>query len=261
MNSVTEWWPGGERVMNVTVAGPVGGCSYDGAMIRRGHVSHLQVGGVRAEVTYKDVKNLRLRVVPPDGTVKISVPWGISQETVEEFVRSRAEWLAKARQQVRAANPVQGPLVDGGRARLWGRWHEIRIEPGKRAGGRVEDGRIVLAGPDEAARARGLENLYRRELREAVEELFEEWEPRVGERHAVLKLRRMTSRWGTCNVRTASITINTALAQWPRWAVEYVVVHELMHLVEPGHGPRFVAGMDGLLPDWRQRRRALRGAP
>lgn len=228
---------------------------------RRSQTSLLQVGSVRAEVTYKHIKNLRLRVVPPDGVVKVSVPFGVPQRTVEEFVRGHEAWLAKAREQVRTANPPKEPLRNGGRARLWGRWHEVRVEEGARAGARLDGGLIVVRGPDEEAHRRGLENLYRRELQAAVPALFEQYEPLVGRRHSSLKLRRMTSRWGTCNTRTAAITLNTALAEHPPEALEYVVVHELAHLIERGHGPRFHAAMDALLPDWRQRRTALRVKP
>lgn len=228
---------------------------------QRNHTSLLQVGSVRAEVTYKHIKNLRLRVVPPDGEVKISVPWGVPEETVMEFVRSHEAWLAQARERIRRACPPKEVLADGGRTRLWGRWREVRVEEGARAWARLKGDQIVLSGPDEEAHRRGLENLYRRELADAVPVLFAEWEPRVGHRHQKLRLRRMTSRWGSCNVRTASITLNTALAEYPPEALEYVVVHELMHLVERSHGPRFVAGMDRLLPDWRARRQALRGQP
>lgn len=228
---------------------------------RRTHTSLLQVGSVRAEVTYKQVKSLRLRVVPPDGAVKVSVPHGVPEHTVEEFVRSHEQWLARAREQVRLANPPREPLRNGGRARLWGRWYEVRVEDASRAGARMDDDVLVLSGPDEDAHRRGLENLYRRELQAALPALFNRYEPMIGRAHQQVKLRRMTSRWGTCNHRTAAITLNTALAEHPPSALEYVVVHELAHLVERGHGPRFQALMDGLLPDWRQRRKALRGQP
>ena len=228
---------------------------------RRTQTSLLQVGSVRAEVTYKQVKNLRLRVVPPDGVVKVSVPFGVPEAQVEEFVRSHEQWLAKAREQVRLANPLREPLHNGGRARLWGRWLEVRVEDATRAGARLDGDVVVVSGPDEAAHRRGLENLYRREMQAALPALFSRYEPLVGRRHEQLKLRRMTSRWGTCNNRTASITLNTALAEHPPEALEYVVVHELAHLIERGHGQRFHALMDRLLPQWRQRRKALRGQP
>lgn len=216
---------------------------------------------MRAEVTYKHVKNLRMRVVPPDGAVRVSVPFGVPQHTVEEFILSHQEWLEKARRQVIAAHPPQEPLTDGARVRLWGRWLEVTVVPGGTPDAWVDDGQVCVTGTTQESRIQGLEKLYRRELLEVLPSMFEEWEPLVGRSHQRLRLRKMTSRWGSCNTRTASITLNTALAKHPISALEYVLVHELMHLVEPGHGPRFRAGMDRLLPDWRDRRRALRGAP
>ncbi|MDO5677887.1 MAG: SprT family zinc-dependent metalloprotease [Propionibacteriaceae bacterium] len=225
---------------------------------RRTHTSHLQIGGVRAEVTYKDVKNLRLRVLPPDGRVKVSVPFGVPESTVKEFLSSREGWLRQVRADMLRAHPPKEALGNGSRVRLWGEWLAVRVVDAPRAGARLADGVLTLSGPDVAAWERGLENLYRRELQAALPELFARYEPLVGRQHTSLKLRRMTSRWGTCNHRTGSITLNTALAEHPPSALEYVVVHELMHLIVRGHGPQFYAGMDQLLPDWKHRRRALR---
>lgn len=225
---------------------------------RRPNAALLQVEGVRAEVTYKDVKNLRMRVVPPDGTVKISVPYGVSKATVEEFVRNHRQWLAKAREQVRRAHPPQDALTHGARVRLWGRWHEVRVTPGDRPAARLEDGVIYLSGAGEEVRHAALEELYRQEIRGVLPELLALWEPRVGREHGALRLRRMKSRWGSCNTRTGSITVNTALAEHPPSALEYVLVHELVHLIERGHGPGFYAEMAALLPDWKKRRAALR---
>lgn len=225
---------------------------------RRNQISHLSIGDVRAEVTYKHIKNLRLRVVPPDGEVKVSVPFGVPEATVVEFLRSREAWLLKAREEVTRAHPPAELLADGSRIRLWGEWRDVRVSAASRAGARLEGDVVALSGPDQAAWERALENLYRRELLAALPELFARYEPLVGREHASVKLRRMTSRWGTCNHRTAAITINTALAERPPWALEYVVVHELMHLIVRGHGPAFYAGMDRLLADWKRRRRALR---
>lgn len=233
-----------------------------GAMTRsRQETSHLQVGGVRAEITYKHIKSLRMRVVPPDGAVRVSVPFGVPQHTVEEFIRSHHGWLDKARRKVIAAHPPQQDLTDGAQVPLWGTLLDVEVSPAARPDARVEDGRLIVAGGTEELRRQGVEQLYRRELMGVLPEMLAYWEPRVGRRHEVLKLRKMTSRWGSCNTRTASITLNTALAKYPRSALEYVVVHELMHLIERGHGPRFRAGMDKLMPDWQQRREALRGSP
>lgn len=232
---------------------------YDVPMTRRrSTTSHLDVGGTRAEVTYKQVRHLRLRVLPT-GDVKVSVPYGVPESAVRDFLRSRSAWVAQAREQMLRAHPPEEPLRDGARVLLWGAWVEVRVQVAQRAGARMADGKLTLLGPDEAARRRGLESLYRRELHGALPALFTAWEPLVGRRHKSLRIRRMTSRWGTCNQRTAAITLNTSLAQHHPSALEYVLVHELVHLMVRGHGPEFYAAMDRLLPDWKQRRAALRG--
>ncbi|NHB83830.1 M48 family metallopeptidase [Tessaracoccus sp. HDW20] len=90
--------------------------------------------------------------------------------------------------------------------------------------------------------------------------LFGVWQGRIGREASLVRLRRMTTRWGTCNTRTGAITLNVALAEYRPEMLEYVVVHELVHLWERGHGPAFTARMDAHLPDWRSRKAALRGA-
>lgn len=227
---------------------------------RTARTAQLHVGSVRAEVTYKDIKSLRLRVVPPDGAVKVSVPHGVPHRKVVQFLQAHEQWVAVNREQVIRANPQPEPSLSGGRARLWGHWYELRLEQAARANASVVGSTLVLSGPDEAAQGRGLENLYRRELRAAVVPLFAHYEPLVGREHESLRLRRMTSLWGSCNNRTGAITLNTALAERPPQALEYVVLHELAHLIERGHGPPFQAIMDALMPDWRARRKALRWA-
>ncbi|MHA6512086.1 M48 family metallopeptidase [Tessaracoccus sp. Z1128] len=219
----------------------------------------LRVAGIEAEVTYKAIRNLRVRVLPPDGRVAVSVPVGVPESAVREFVAGHSEWIAVAQTRVRMATPPREPLVDGGRARLWGLWYELRTEAAARASAVVEGRTIVLSGPDEDGLRRALEALYRRQLDVALPALRARWEPRVGRRAGSIRLRRMTTRWGTCNTTTAAVTFNIALAEHHPSALEYVLVHELVHLHERGHGPRFVSWMDSLLPDWRERRKSLRG--
>ena len=190
----------------------------------------------------------------------VSAPVGVSEEAVEDFVR--------AAQRVDRRRAGTGQDGRAGR-RAAGRW---RTGPGLGAGGtscgpcpgsqpgpRLRRTAVLLGGSDEEARRRGLEGLYRRELEAALPGLRAEWEPRVGRSPSLIRLRRMTTRWGTCNTRSAAITLNVALAEHPPSALEYVLVHELVHLHERGHGPGFVAWMDRLIPDWRVRRRSLHG--
>ena len=225
---------------------------------KRPHSYQITHAGNAIEVTYKDVKYLRLRVLPPEGRVAVSVPFYVPEEMVREFVEARTPWIHTAQQQVRMAQPVVEPLVDGGRARLWGRWHELRVIDADRAAAHLDGDTIVLEGRDTQSLARALEQLYRAELAAVIPALFEEWEPRIVKKASVVKLRRMTSRWGSCNTRTAAITLNVALAEHRPDLLEYVVVHELVHLWHRDHGAGFYALMDLRLPDWRSRRTALR---
>lgn len=108
---------------------------------------------------------------------------------------------------------------------------------------------------------RALEALYRRELGREAPRMLARWQPVVGREAGSLKLRRMKTRWGTCNVRTKAVTLNLALAERDPSLLEYVVVHELTHLHVPDHGPRFEGRMDDYLPDWRHRRATINARP
>lgn len=164
-------------------------------------------------VTRKRIRTLRLTVAPPDGQVRVSAPWHVSDRAIAEFVASKAAWIE--RHQARLAR------------------QPAPLEPGPEA------------------------NRLRRELRRAVPPLLEEWAPRLGVEVPEFGIRRMRTRWGTCNTQARRITLNLELARREPELLEYVVVHELAHLLERGHNARFYAIMDGALPEWRLLRRAL----
>lgn len=232
-------------------------------MARRAQVKNrIEHRGTMVDVTWKDIRSLRLRVLPPDGRLAVSAPHHVPLETVRQFLDANREWTARHSQRVRMNAPVVLPLVDGGRVKVWGWWQELRVSPSGRAVGRLgEDGVVHLAGPDDESLRRALDGVYRAELQEAVPRLLGAWEPRIGRTASRITLRRMTTRWGSCNTRTGAITLNLALAEHPVEALESVLVHELVHLWERGHGPRFQRLMDEVLPDWRERRAALNERP
>lgn len=224
---------------------------------------YLQMDGFEALVTYKAMKRLRVRIRPPEGAVTVSAPFDTPERVIEDFLRDNHQWILQTQSAVRLRSPRPERLATGGRVRLWGTWREVVLQESSRASARTVGDRIHIrcpAGDDEAAR-RAMEALYRREMGPALDQLREKWEPRVGRRAAGTRLRRMTSRWGSCNTVTAVITFNTALARFEPAALEFVVVHELVHLLERGHGPAFKAHMSALLPDWSARRQLLREGP
>ena len=166
--------------------------------------------------TRKNVKNLRIRVVAPDGHIEASVPMTMSLDEVCAFVRRKADWARK--QQQRLARSPQ-----------------------------------VMA--EQASKAE--QEQWRALVSALVPVLVEAWEPIIGVKAGKLAYRNMKSRWGSCQPAPGRICINTRLALYPPECLEYVVVHELCHLREGGHGPQFHALMDAYLPDWRTRRAKL----
>jgi len=175
------------------------------------------IGEFEVWLTLKPIKNLHLRVKPPDGRVEVSAPLRMPLRMIEGFVREKWDWIA-AQQRAIAASP------------------------------RAE---AAQASPEEVAQWKAV-------VAACVPPLIQAWEPVLGVKAGKIAYRNMTSRWGSCQPSTGRICINVRLALYPPECLEYVVVHELCHLRERGHGPRFRALMDAYLPDWRQRRDKLR---
>lgn len=165
----------------------------------------------------KRIKNINLRVKPPDGRIEVSVPLRVDTSFVRAFVREKRDWIRKQQERI-AASP---------------------------------QGRAAAASPDEVAQ-------WREVVQAFVPPLIAKWEPIMGVKAGKIAYRNMTSRWGSCQPSTGRICINVRLALYPPECLEYVVVHELCHLLERGHGPRFHALMDAFLPDWKAIRAKLR---
>ena len=208
------------------------------------------VGKVPVEVEKRDVKNITIRV-RRDGTVHASVPRRMSDEAAEEFLQSRRSWV-----EAHAGVSADGCESIPETLRVWGEELPLVVLPStaRKAKAVLKDGRVVVAvsegcGRDEIVAA--LRAMLASEVKQALHTVAKECEPRVGARASAWRIRHMTSRWGSCNTKTRAITINSALAQFPRECLEEVVTHELCHLFERGHNARFYGLMDKALPAWR----------
>lgn len=225
-------------------------------MQQRRRTTILHVDGLAIELTRGRQKTARLGL-RPDGTIRLSAPDPMPERVLVEFVRQHRAWILSAREQQARRQAPREHLGNGGRLLLWGRWHEVARHESSRASANLEEGRVIVAASDDEAAARAVGRLRRRELERAVAEVTPGLEARVGQHPAGYRYRAMTSRWGVCNTATRIITLNTWLVQRPAAELEYVLVHELAHLIEPGHGPAFRAVVGRVLPDWQARRRAL----
>ena len=222
---------------------------------------------VAVAVTRKRVRNLNLRV-HADGTVVLSIPLRTGAATAQDFLDRRADWIAKRlAARVRAAETPLIPLsgLDAGTLPLWGALVDAAaaLELDSASGPTVlkpqSARRDVGASPSQADTARfaalppdelqaRIDSLYRREIEHALPEVAARAEETMGVRAARWSVRRMKTRWGSCTPSTAVIRINTALAAYPPPCLEFVVVHELVHLMEPSHNQRFHMLLDIYCP-------------
>lgn len=216
------------------------------------------------QVERKRIKNMYIRVLPPDGTVKVTAPKQVSDRAIEEFVRSRREWILTARKKL-LNQPLHKTYAyeNGEKHLLWGQEYvlEIVYTKGKPCA-TVQGGQLLLeipAGGDRVLRQKLVEDLYRRQLKARVPLLMEKYAEIVGKRPDSWGVKNMKTRWGTCNVTDKRIWLNLQLAKFPLECLEYVIVHELVHFYVAGHNAEFYAYMDQFYPGWKEIRKKLKG--
>ena len=218
----------------------------------------VTLDGIEIAVTAKPVKHLRL-VVHLDGRVRASVPRRTTRAQTEVFLRQRLGWVH--RQQAKLASRASAqPLRDGGQLPLWGEQCDVRLTRG-RGGARptaVNRVTISVADPTDAESVnQAVTALYRRELAALLPDFVEHWSVVLGRSPSRVTIRTMRTRWGSCTTNTGAIRLNPELAAHHPKCLNYVVLHEMAHLFEPGHGPGFQAIMDAHLPTWRAIRAEL----
>ena len=223
----------------------------------------ISIEDIAGEVTFKAIKNLYLRVVPPIGEIRISAPSGTSMQTIRQFVLSRRQWILRNRQNLVQDSPESSiRCKEGERLTLWGKEYLLRIK--ERAGERgVEldgDHLTLLAPPGapETHKKQILEIWRKDQLSQEIKSLLSFWEPRMELKVASVSLRRMKTRWGSCTPSARKIRLNTALASIPRELLEYVLVHEMAHMRQPNHSLLFWSLVGEHLPDWKSSRKRLK---
>jgi len=226
----------------------------------------LQIGNLEVNLQRKAIKNLHISVMPPDGHIRVAAPQAMTETAIRMAVVKRIAWIKK--QQVRFQNqPRQSKrqLVSGESHYLWGKRHRLNVvEHDDFQGVLVRRSRIILhvnAGADFEKRTLLLANYYRSVLRERAFELLTQWQQQIGVGEVMLGIRRMKTKWGSCNVGAKRIWLNLELAKKPVECMEFILVHELVHLLEPKHNDRFQGFMDRFLPDWRHRKDLLNSVP
>ena len=218
----------------------------------------VTIAGLDVEVWWKAVKKVHLVVYAVDARVRIPVPPFTTVAEVEQFVLGRIDWVKEKRAKLLAREPV-APLtyIEGEAHLLWGKEYPLRVREGSRrhhvhfsseAGIEL----YLRRNHSSAQRQNLLLQWYRQQLQLSVPPLLEKWQPQIGVTVAEVRIKRMKTRWGTCNIAKRRIWLNLELIKKPEACVEYILVHEMIHLLEPYHNARFYAYQDTFLPGWQQ---------
>lgn len=225
---------------------------------------NMIVGDINIIVVKKAIKNMHLSVLPPDGKVRITTPISASDETIRLFAITKLTWIraqiAKFEYQPRQ---TEREFVNGESHYFWGKRYRLKLAYTTKANSIRFTGNTVLLTVHERSTIKQRENYvnewYRVELKNRIPPLIEYWEKILDVKVKDFGVKNMKTCWGTCNSKAARIWINLQLAKKPPKCLEYIVLHEMLHLIEKNHGKNFVILMDKHMPDWRTTKEMLNG--
>ncbi|WP_422485894.1 M48 family metallopeptidase [Gudongella sp. DL1XJH-153] len=225
-------------------------------------MKEIILNNIRIQLTRKNIKTLRLSVHPPDGEVRLSVPHRISDQAVKEFIDSREEWIIR---QIRKVNSTPRETakeyISGENHMFLGTEYRLSLqETSGKQGAEIEDGELVLFvkdGHTKENREKLLKEWYREQLKIVIPGFIAKWEPILKVEVKDWGVKDMKTRWGTCNTRDKRIWINLQLAKKDERYLEYIIVHEMNHLLERLHNDKFKEHMTKFLPGWEELKRGL----
>lgn len=228
--------------------------------------TQIRLGDLCVDIQFKDIKNVHLSVHPPHGRVTVSAPARMDLDAIRLFAVTKIGWIRKQRRKVQQqARETRREVLDNESHFVWGKRYLLRVREDEKgpcfALSHAHLTMRVEASATAAKRKAMLSRWYRKQIEDAVPELLERWCPIVGVAVERVRVQRMKTKWGSCNHRSRSILLNTELAKKPQECLEYVIVHELAHLIEHTHNKYFTAVMDRVMPNWRVRRDLLNDLP
>jgi predicted metal-dependent hydrolase len=228
--------------------------------------TQVHLGDIAVDVVLKDIKNVHLTVHPPFGKVRIAAPERMSLDTIRVFAISKLDWIKHQQRKFQEQDrETPREYLDRESHYLWGKRYLLKVfEKDQAPSIDLKHSQMHLLGrpgTDEHKKNAIVEQWYREQLKDAVRPLIAKWEQRMGVKVSRFFVQRMKTKWGSCSPANGSIRLNTDLAKKPKECLEYIVVHEMAHLLEPTHNARFVALMDRFLPRWNFHRQQLNRLP
>jgi predicted metal-dependent hydrolase len=237
-----------------------GGRTAHTADSERARMNSIRIGAALAHIEYKRIKVLRMTVYPPDGRVCISAPLRATDESIRRFAESKIQWIEKHREKFRRS-AAKNTLKNNEIHFVWGTAHNLEIteKPGRPK--IVQEGTIlkmqVPPGTPKAKKQQIIDKWYHRLIQEAAPPLVRKWEKITGIGVTQIFYRKMKTHWGSCNSEKHTIRLNTELAKKPLICLEYVIVHEMLHVIETHHNQNYYRLLDRYFPAWKTIRRQM----
>lgn len=229
-------------------------------------VAQIHLGDIAVDVVLKDIKNIHLSVYPPAGKVRIAAPLRMDLDTIRVFAITKLAWIKNQQKKLREQErETPREYLDRESHYVWGKRYLLKLVE-KEAAPSVElkHNKMFLQLRPAASHEKKQEVLdawYREQLKEAVPPLIAKWEKIVGVKAGKIFVQKMKTKWGSCSPGVGNVRLNTDLAKKPLQCLEYIVAHELTHLLERHHNDRFTALMDAHMPQWWQYREMLNSLP
>jgi len=225
----------------------------------------IKLEDIEAEVVHKNIKNINLRVLPPEGKVHISAPFRTKNDTIYKFACSKLNWISKQRKRVQKSTYKSFQYINQETHYFKGRQYQLKVqETNEPPFVQLLNNEIVLQVPNGAdleTRRSILQDWYHRQLEMEIPPLIIKWESILNVSVRSFSIRSMKTRWGSCTPKTRSIRLNLELVKRAPECLEYIIVHELVHLLEASHNSKFKTLMDRFYPNWKFYRKELRSLP
>ena len=223
----------------------------------------IDLENIAIDLVLKNIRNIHLRIYPPFGEVRISAPRRMGLEKIRSFIKTKIAWIREKQNQILSTKYEMPKQYKTGETHyFFGQKYLLEVlEENKKPNVKIVDGTMILKVRERAAkkqREKVLNEFYRAELKKIAAPMIKKWEAEMKVEVKEFGVKKMKTRWGTCNVRAHRIWLNLELAKKPIECLEHIIVHELTHLLERKHSKRFFALMDQFLPNWRESKAKLK---
>ena len=216
----------------------------------------LKVGNLEAAITSKSIKNIHLSVVPPNGDVRLSVPHDTKDDVIRVFLASKISWIRRQQQKYQTQlRQTKREYVSGETHYYLGKGYQLYVKKNSNKESFVFDGKqfylYITNKTSDQKKEQLVNSWYRSELKKLLSKLIKKRQPKISVTPKHWRIQRMKTRWGSCNHETGRILLNLELIKKPYNCIEYIVIHEWLHLIEPKHNDTYIALLDKYLPTWK----------